>query len=133
VAHALAIGESLERALEGLEERLPAREVAVLVSTLIVSSRAGGSLITSLRNIADTLEERKQTRREVQTLLAEARSTALLIPVVGVGSLFLLDTVKDNAIDHMLSQPLGQLIFLAALVMYAIGFLVFRHVTRVDV
>jgi tight adherence protein B len=133
VAYKLGIGESLDRALDDLERRLPAREVAVLVSTLVVSSRSGGSLITSLRNIADTLDERKQTRREVQTMLAEARSTAFLIPTIGLGSLFLLNTVKADAIDHMLSQTLGKLIFAVALVMYTIGYLVFRRVTRVEV
>ena len=57
----------------GPRGRLPSREVAVLVSTLLVSARSGGSLVTALRDIADTLEARKETRREVRT---DARAVA---------------------------------------------------------
>lgn len=133
VAQSLAVGESIEGALTNLERRLPSREVVVLVSTLIVSARAGGSLISSLRRIAETLDERKQTRREIMTALAEAKSTALLIPIIGVVSLFMLRSIDKGAIDEMLSRTLGQVIFVAAAVMYALGFFLFRRITRVDV
>ena len=133
VAQSLAVGESIEGALTNLERRLPSREVVVLVSTLIVSARAGGSLISSLRRIAETLDERKQTRREIMTALAEAKSTALLIPIIGVVSLFMLRSIDKDAIDEMLSRTLGQVIFVAAAVMYALGFFLFRRITRVDV
>lgn len=131
VGQALAFGESLEGALVGLEQRLPSREVVVLASTLIVSARAGGSLISSLRRIAETLDERKQTRREILTVLAEARSTALLIPLIGIGSLVMVRSMDATAIDRMLGEPIGQGIFAAAVVLYAVGGFLFNRVTRV--
>jgi tight adherence protein B len=133
IANAFTVGESLERAMGSLERRLPSREVAVLTSTLVVSSRTGGSLVSSLRKIADTLEERKQTRREVRTLLSEARSTAILIPIIGVTSLAMINGLGDNTLDRMLRQPVGQAIMVGALVMYVLGGFLFRRVTRVDV
>jgi tight adherence protein B len=132
VAQSLAVGESIEVALTNLERRLPSREVVVLVSTLVVSARAGGSLISSLRRIAETLDERKQTRREILTLLAEARSTAILIPIIGVVSLFMLRQLDEHAIDKMLADTIGRAIFLAAGILYTVGFLLFRRITRVD-
>ena len=131
VAQSLAFGDSLEDALTELEKRLPSREVVVLVSTLIVSARAGGSLISALRRIAETLEERKQTRREILTTLAEARSTALLIPVIGVGSLLMIRSFDPDAIDTMLSRPVGQIIFALTAVLYTVGGVVFQRVTKV--
>lgn len=73
VASRMRFGESLQTSVAELEERLPSREVSVLVSTLVVSARSGGSLVTSLRDIADTLDARKEVRREVRTTLAQAR------------------------------------------------------------
>lgn len=133
VSNALQVGESLDRALSDLQERLPSREIAVLVSTLVVSSRAGGSMISSLRRIADTLDERKQTRREVLTSLAEARSTAVLIPVIGLGSLLMVRTIDSSAIDRMLADSIGQIIFIAAGVLYVVGGFLFNRVTKVDI
>jgi tight adherence protein B len=133
VANAFTVGESLERAVEALERRLPSREVAVLTATLVVSSRTGGSLVSSLRKIADTLEERKQTRREVRTLLSEARSTAILIPIIGVFSLVMINGLGEDTLDRMLRAPIGQAIMIGALAMYALGGFLFRRVTHVDV
>ncbi len=56
VSVSLSFGNDIESALEELRDRLPSREVGVLMSTLLVSARSGGSLVTSLRTIADTLE-----------------------------------------------------------------------------
>ncbi len=130
VAQSMSFGRSLDEALKELQTRLPSREVAVLANTLIVSARSGGSLITSLRRIADTLQERRQTRREVQTALSEARSTALLIPVIGLGSLFMVRSMDPTAIDRMLGNATGQVIFGVAGVMYALGGFLFLRVTR---
>lgn len=67
VANRLQVDASVENALSEVQERLPSREVAVLVSTLIISARSGGSLIAALRDIAITLDDRKEVRREVRT------------------------------------------------------------------
>ena len=71
----IRFGASLEEAMLQLNDRLPAREVRVLMSTLVVSARSGGSLIKALRDISLTLDERKEVRREVRTTLAQSRAT----------------------------------------------------------
>ena len=72
---AVRFGASLEESMLQLNDRLPAREVRVLMSTLVVSSRSGGSLIKALRDISLTLDDRKEVRREVRTTLAQSRAT----------------------------------------------------------
>ena len=84
VADQMRVGADLETAMLQINERLPSREIRVLISTLLVASRSGGSLVTSLRDIADTLEMRKEVRREVRTVLAQAVLTGYL--VVGLES-----------------------------------------------
>ena len=71
VANQLAVGHSMDDALGELAERLPSRELVVLVTTLVLSNRAGGQVVGALRNLTETLEERKETRREVRTQLSQ--------------------------------------------------------------
>ncbi|KUJ65593.1 hypothetical protein ACZ90_46250, partial [Streptomyces albus subsp. albus] len=47
VARRLAVGEPLEDALSELTDRLPSRELVVLVTTLVLSNRAGGTVVSS--------------------------------------------------------------------------------------
>ncbi|CAM5561101.1 Tight adherence protein B OS=Streptomyces violarus OX=67380 GN=FHS41_002544 PE=4 SV=1 [Streptomyces violarus] len=51
VADQLAIGASMDDALGELADRLPSRELVVLVTTLVLSNRAGGQVVSALRNL----------------------------------------------------------------------------------
>ena len=55
----------------------------------------GRPVVSSLRNLTETLEERKETRREVRTQLSQVTVTAYAVPVLGLGSLLLMN--RDHA------------------------------------
>ncbi|UYQ64137.1 type II secretion system F family protein [Streptomyces peucetius] len=133
VADQLALGRSLDDALGDLVERLPSRELTVLVSTLILSNRAGGTIVTSLRNLTETLEERKETRREVTTLLSQVKVTAVAVPVLGLGFLLVINGMRDGALDDMTSALGGRIAVLAAAGLYALGFILINRLTRVRI
>ncbi|MFF8725232.1 type II secretion system F family protein [Streptomyces sp. NPDC015171] len=133
VADQLAIGHSLDDALGELARRLPSRELVVLVTTLVLSNRAGGQVVSALRNLTETLEERKETRREIRTQLSQVTMTSYAVPVLGVGALFLMNGVKDGALDRMTGSPVGQACVIIAFAMYAVGFVLIRRMSRIDV
>jgi tight adherence protein B len=133
VADQLAIGHSLDDALGELADRLPSRELVVLVTTLILSNRAGGQVVSALRNLTETLEERKETRREIRTQLSQVTMTSYAVPVLGVGALFLMNAVKGGALARMTGSPVGQACVLIAFAMYAVGFVLIRRLSRIDV
>ncbi|MFJ3638741.1 type II secretion system F family protein [Streptomyces sp. NPDC090108] len=133
VADQLSIGQSMDQALGELSERLPSRELVVLVTTLVLSNRAGGQVVSALRNLTDTLEERKETRREIRTQLSQVTMTSYAVPVLGVGALFLMNGVKDGALERMTGSHLGQACVIIAFAMYAVGFLLIRRLSRIDV
>ncbi len=133
VANQLALGASMDDALGELADRLPSRELVVLVTTLVLSNRAGGQVVSALRNLTETLEERKETRREIRTQLSQVSMTSYAVPALGIGSLFLMNGVKDGALDRMTGSPVGQGAVLVAFVLYAIGFVMIRRLSRIDV
>ncbi|MEV5939249.1 type II secretion system F family protein [Streptomyces sp. NPDC051994] len=133
VTDRLAMGESLDDALGELAERLPSRELVVLVTTLVLSNRAGGTVVSSLRNLTTTLEERKETRREVRTTLAQVTVTAYAVPGFGIAALLMLNAVMPGALDRMTGAFLGQAAVLVAIALYALGFFVVRRLSRIDV
>ncbi|QAY64378.1 hypothetical protein ET495_15480 [Xylanimonas allomyrinae] len=132
VSSRMRFGASLEDAMAELESRLPSREVGVLVSTLLVSARSGGSLVSALRDIADTLEERKEVRREIRTTLAESTSTGYLVILLGIGLLFLLNTIQPGTVQAMTTHWVGQLALVVSGSMFAGGFVLIRRMTRFD-
>ncbi|MGW1190021.1 type II secretion system F family protein [Streptomyces sp. NPDC002559] len=133
VSRRLAVGESLDDALSELTDRLPSRELVVLVTTLVLSNRAGGTVVSSLRNLTETLEERKETRREVKTQLSQVTVTAYAVPMFGLGTMLLMDAVMPGALDRMTGAFIGQTAVVISIVLYAIGFIVIRRMSKIDV
>ncbi|WP_405801437.1 type II secretion system F family protein [Streptomyces halstedii] len=133
VAGQLAVGRTLDDALDELAARLPSRELVVLVSTLILSNRAGGQVVSSLRNLTITLEERKETRREVRTQLSQVNTTAYAVPAIGVGAMLLVNSVLPGALDRMTGSLLGQIAVVVSLGLYALGFVAIRRISKIDI
>ncbi|WP_431042496.1 type II secretion system F family protein [Streptomyces sp. P1-3] len=133
VAAKLAVGHSIDDALGELAERLPSRELVVLVTTLVLSNRAGGTVVSSLRNLTQTLEERKETRREVRTQLSQVTVTAYVVPLMGVGTLLLMDKIAPGSIERMTSDFWGQAAVVVAFALYGLGFFLIRRLSKIDV
>jgi tight adherence protein B len=126
------IGQSFDRAFEHLAERMPSRELGVLVSTLVIQQRSGGDLVNALADMSSTLEARKDTLREVKTIMSGAVASAYIVAAMGVAIVFLTDTIQPGSIDKLTRTPLGIVVLLAACVLYAIGLMAIRRITRVD-
>ncbi|KUH39282.1 MULTISPECIES: type II secretion system F family protein [Streptomyces] len=133
VADQLAVGHSLDDALGDLADRLPSRELVVLVTTLVLSNRAGGQVVGSLRNLTGTLDERKETRREVTTLLSQVKVTAFALPLLGLGFLLMINGMNPGALDKMTGSVAGQVGSVVAFALYTAGFVMIRRLSRVRV
>lgn len=132
VATRLKFGAPLVEALEELQDRVGTRETNVLISTLVVSSRSGGSLVAALRDIAKTLDQRKETRREIQTTLAQAIATSYMVIFLGGAMLLLLNVIQGGTVQKMTTHPVGQVGLVAATLLFAGGFVAMRRVARVE-
>lgn len=133
VSEQLRIGQSVDDALETLQQRLPSRELAVLVSTLVIQQRTGGDVVTALRDMAETLETRKDLRREVRTIVSGAVQTGYVTGAMGIGLILLMNVVYGGMIDAMARRGIGQIALLVAGGMYAMAFFLVRRMTRIDV
>lgn len=133
VADEINVGVPLDDAMTNLENRLPSRELGVLVSSLVVSARSGGALVTALRDISDTLETRKEVRREIRTTYAQTVSTAYAVLGVGAASLFLLEALNSGTVDKMLQSPIGLGALIFAVVVYSGCIWAVRRMTRIEI
>jgi len=129
---AVRFGTPLEDAMLQMNERLPAREVRVLMSTLVVSARSGGSLIKALRDISLTLDDRKEVRREVRTTLAQSRATGALVTLMGAGILLALNALQPGTVERMTHNLIGQIALVVSIGLFVLGHLIVRRMTRID-
>lgn len=133
VTEELALGSSLEAALDRMGQRLPSRELAVLVNVLVIQARAGGRIVTALRGITEALETRRDLRREVATLIAGSKATVYAVSLLGAGMVLLVHNSVDGGLRALLANPIGLAIFVVSLSMFIVGMVFIRRASAVEV
>jgi tight adherence protein B len=129
----LALGQSVSKALENLERRMPSRDVGVLISTLVIQQRAGGDLVNALQDMADTLDQRRDLTREIRTVMAGSVATGYMVAGLGAVTVFLMNAITPGVLDDLTSSVPGLIAVGFAGGLYLLGFLLIRKVTRVEV
>lgn len=127
----VALGRSLDDALDDLHRRLPSREISVLLTTIIIQQRSGGDVVHALRELSETLEMRRNTLREMRTMMAGAIYTSYLVPAMGLGTLVLLNAINAHTLDRMTHSAIGLTVLIIAASLYAVGTVIIRRITRV--
>ena len=126
------LGMPLEGALERLRERLPSREVAVLMTTLIIQQRAGGDTVRALSELGQTLEARKDLLREIRTMLSGAVFTSYLVAGMGAGTILMINAISPGIMRELTTTPIGLLALTASVTLYVVAFVLIRRLTRVE-
>ena len=133
VVDELRVGQSVEDALANLRARLPSREVAVLLTTIAIQQRAGGDTVRALSELANTLDARKDLRREVTTLLSGVVFTSYVVAGVGGATILLLNLMSPGVTKQMTSTFVGLAGLTVAGALWAVAFVLIRQTTKVDV
>ena len=107
VVEEIQVGRPVEDALEALRERLPSREVAVLMTTIVIQQRAGGDTVRALGELAATLDARKDLRREITTLLSGVVFTSYIVAGIGGATILLINAISPGVTQDMTSSPVG--------------------------
>lgn len=133
VNESVRFGRTLEDAQDMMLSRLPSKELRVLASTLAISARSGGSLVSALSSISSTLEERRELKREVDSRMAESTMTGYILASMTLGVLFLLNTIQPGTVEKMTTSLVGQAAIALSVALTTVGILVMRRLTKVDV
>jgi tight adherence protein B len=133
VAEALAVGHSVDSAFGELRRRMPSRELTVLAGTIKVLSRTGGDSAHAMRTISQTLDERREVLDEIQTTLSMSKANAWGVVVLGIGSVLIIRLMAPDALNLLLTEPIGQLAAAVALALFVTGYLLLRRATKIEV
>lgn len=132
VATQIRLGQNLDTALAALVERMPSRDVGVMVSTLVIQQRAGGDVVAALTDLSAALEARRQTARDVRVMLVGAVFTSYVIPVLVLGLLLLLNATSPGALDELTSSLFGRVVLLVSGGLTTLGYVMIRRITKVE-
>ncbi len=128
----LEMGTRLESALEDLANRVPVRDLRIMVTAIVVQRRTGGNLARALAALSGRLEERAQLTRELQGATAQARMTAWVVAVLPVGGGLMAELAAPGTLSRSLGQGPGPALLAVACALYAVGVVAIRRIGRID-
>lgn len=129
--HELLLGDNLPLALNDMRRRLSSRDLDVLVNAIVVQHQAGGNLVRVLNGMANTLNERQRLEREIDSLTAEARFSALVVMVLPI---FFLLMIRDTPLGEALFQTVVGWVLLGIFAVLQVGiYFLIQRVARIEV
>lgn len=133
VARQLDLGWGVDESLRELSVRLPSRELDVLMRTIVIQSRSGGALTSALSEISQTLEDRKELRREVRTVILGSAVSGYAVIAMGCGAIVLMNFIQPGMLDQMAGSTAGRIVIATSMLLFCLGAVLMRVVSRVEV
>ncbi|MEQ1504781.1 MAG: type II secretion system F family protein [Myxococcota bacterium] len=108
-------------------------DLRIFVSSVMLQRDTGGNLIEILENIADTIRARFLFDAKVRAMTAEARFSALILGGLPFGVLLALMFMNPDYLVPLWTTFPGHIIVGMSTMMYAIGIVIMRDMSNVEV
>jgi len=133
VMQQISLGAPMDDALGDLARRVPTEDVDILVTAIGLQHQTGGNLAHVLEIVATTVRERHRVQREIRSLTAQVRFSAMLLgalPFLLAGALFV---ISPTYIGHIFVWGWVLLLPGGAIALSLIGMLIMRRISAIDV
>ena len=121
LAHQIAIGTTLEAALRTMALRNNVPEYGFFAAALSLQAQTGGGLTETLETLADIIRKRLAMKERGHALSSEARSSAMVLGLLPVGTAGILYLVSPDYISLLVTDPTGHMFLGAAILSLATG------------
>jgi tight adherence protein B len=125
------IGYDLAQAVEECAERMDSDDLAWTAQAVAIHREVGGNLGEVLDHVGETIRERNQIRRQIRTLSAEGRISANVLIALPLGIAAVLAVISPDYIGLFVTTPVGMVLIGISFVLFTIGVLWLRRITRI--
>lgn len=133
VLREMALGLPTEQALENMVRRVGSDDLDLVITCVLIQRQVGGNLAEILDTIAHTIRERIRIHGEIKTLTAQGRFSGLIVSFLPFALAGLLYVINPKYIGSLFTHPLGRVMLVVALASEALGVVVIRKITNVEV
>lgn len=129
----LRIGMSFEDALKSLTDRVGSDDLTLVTTALLISRRTGGNVTEIFDKISETIRGRMKIERKVRTLTAQGRMQGMLVSAMPFLLGIALTIMKPGMMVPFFCSFAGVVSVVVVLALIALGWLIIRKITKIDV
>lgn len=133
VVRQTGLGIPLEDVFTELVDRLPNKELEVVVQAILAQRKSGGNLADLLETMEETIRGRARILEELKTLTAQGKLSSYIITFLPIGLGLYLTLVSKDYFQPMLQHPLGWVMLGVCAVSIFIGWLFIQKIIKIEV
>ncbi len=127
------LGRPLEEALDGTAARMASPDFAWTVMAIRIQREVGGNLSELLMTVADTMIERERLRRDVKSLTAEGRMSAIVLGLMPVGLAAVMFVLNPDYSGQLIETTLGNVMLVMAIISMLAGFAWMKKIIDIEI
>lgn len=128
----LDLGLSLAASMRSLSQRVDQMDTRIFATTLSVHRDSGGNLPITLERLAEVIRDRMSYQRQLRSVTAAGRYSALLIAVIGPLLFGYFFVVHPDYGGKLTNDPVGRYLLVVAIVSEVIGIAWIMRLLRSD-
>jgi tight adherence protein B len=127
------LGRPMEEALEDCANRMKSPDFDWAVMAVRIQREVGGNLAELLQTVGATMVERERLRRDIKSLTAEGRMSAIVLGCLppGLGVFFYIS--QPDYMKPLFNQTVGQILVGVAVLAMLAGFAWMRKIIQIEV
>ena len=126
-------GMELADALQRLNERMPSEDMNLLVTTIKLTTKTGGSLVEVMDKMVEMIRGRREFQERLKNMTAQGKFEAIAMSLAPVAAFILLYIVDPDLMRPMVTTGMGWCGIGIVAVMISCGYFVIKKIVTIEV
>lgn len=126
-------GMRINDALTAMTNQIESLDLRFFVTTVSINSEVGGNLSEILDQLAKTIRERLNVRRQVRVYTAQGRVSGYVLAGLPIFMFIVFNILNPEYEQLLIKEKIGNYLLIFAVVMQIIGYLVIRKIVNIRI
>lgn len=127
------LGMRMIDALTGMTYQIESLDLRFFITTVTINSEIGGNLSETLDQLAKTIRERLNVRRQVRVYTAQGRFSGYVLAALPVFMFIMFNVLNPSYEQMLIKEKLGNYMLIFAIVMQVIGYLFIKKIVNIRI
>jgi tight adherence protein B len=127
------LGRPIEEALDDAARRMDSRDLAWAVMAIRIQREVGGNLAELLDTVAETMTHRERLRREIKSLTAEGRMSAIVLSIFPPAFALMLFLLQPGYMNLLFQETIGIICVIGGAILSVVGWFWLSRIVKIEV
>ena len=127
------MGIPLEESLRRMDKRMKIEEFSLVVNSILVARETGGELPKVFSRLTVTIRDNRKLKESIKTLTLQGRLQGIIMSFLPILFVLWVISVNKHHFDIMLSNDLGRMLLVAAVILQVVGMFLIRKFSIIKI